>query len=103
MSNHPVLSPEDLLLWQQRAPRASYWLRVSDSHPFIDGGRPLETALPPPYTPVHIPAPAILAYLGNDQLVPSIPSISKITVVFFFGYLNLLIPFLTKGWKRWKR
>ena len=58
MSHNFTLSPEDRLLWQTRAPCASYWLGVSNHHPFIDGGWPVPlpevtfppygTTLPPP-------------------------------------------------------
>jgi hypothetical protein len=76
MANNFTLSPEDHLLWQQRAPRASYWLRVSDTHPFINGGRPIpEFGLPPPppYTPSHppTPVPSTQAHLSNVQGIPN--------------------------------
>ena len=31
------LTPEDRLMWARCAPHASYWLCVSDTHPFIHG------------------------------------------------------------------
>lgn len=81
MANNFTLSPEDRLLWQQRAPRASYWFRVSDTHPFINGGQPIPglgaTPPPPPYTPAQMPAPPIPAmqpYFGNGQVIPGIPA-----------------------------
>lgn len=79
MAHNFTLSPEDRLLWQQRAPRASYWFRVSNTHPFIHGGQPIPapgvTPPPPPYTPVHPPATPTPAYpsLTDGQLVTSFP------------------------------
>lgn len=80
MSHNFTLSPEDRLLWQQRAPQASYWFRVSDAHPFINGRQPIGTTLPPlpPYTPTYPPvppAPSFQPHLGNNQLTPSIPGL----------------------------
>ena len=61
MAQNFTLSPEDHLLWQERAPRASYWFGVSDTHPFIHGGQPnparSDTPPPPPYIPM-VPPPA---------------------------------------------
>ncbi|KAF9789323.1 hypothetical protein BJ322DRAFT_1018008 [Thelephora terrestris] len=77
MANNFSLSPEDHLLWQQRAPHASYWFRISDSHPDINGGQPIpEFGPPPPYTPLHPPgppAPSMQAHFSNAQVVPSLP------------------------------
>lgn len=62
MAQNFSLSPEDRLLWQERAPRASYWFRVSDTHPFIHAGQPAaarsDTPPPPPYMPTVPPPPA---------------------------------------------
>lgn len=63
------LTPEDRLLWARRAPRASYWLGVSNTHPNIHGHyQPTPTGPPtgpptagppngppPPYAPPHPP------------------------------------------------
>ena len=72
MAENFTLSPEDRLLWQQRAPRASYWFGVSNTHPFINGGQPIPglgaAPPPPPYAPIQPPA-----YLPNGQLLPGIP------------------------------
>ncbi|KAF9781634.1 hypothetical protein BJ322DRAFT_1023023 [Thelephora terrestris] len=77
MANNFSSSPEDRLLWQQRAPRASYWFHISDSHPDINGGQPIpEFGPPPPYTPPHPPgppAPSMQAHFSNTQVVPSLP------------------------------
>lgn len=91
MSQNFTLSPEDLLLWQSRAPCASWWLGVSNHHPFINGGQPMPPTLPPgtplpspqailpscqatmpppPYTsipPLPLPTPALQPYLAGGQ------------------------------------
>jgi hypothetical protein len=72
MAENFMLSPKDLLLWQQRAPCASYWFGVRNTHPFINGGQLIPglgaTLPPPPYTLPQLPA-----YLANSQLIPGIP------------------------------
>ena len=71
MANNFSLSPEDRLLWQQRALRTFYWFQVSNMHPFINGGQPVEMAPPPPpYTPA---LPPIQSYLNHGSPVSSIP------------------------------
>lgn len=72
MADDFTLSPEDRLLWQRRAPRASFWFRVSDTHPSINGGQPIPglgvTPPPPPYSPPRLPAPPTpQPYLGSGQ------------------------------------
>lgn len=79
MADNFTLSPEDRLLWQQRAPRASFWFRVSDTHPNINGGQPIPglgvAPPPPPYSPPRMPAPptpTIQPYFGNSQPNPAL-------------------------------
>ena len=71
MAENFELTPEDRLLWEQRFPRAGYWVGVHNSHPGINNGRPIEPTPPPPYTgpalPPMPPAPAMPPYLGNNQ------------------------------------
>lgn len=63
MAHDSNLSPKDLRLWEQRAPRAAWWFGVSDRHPFINGGQPVPGiraySPPPPYTPACPPAPTL--------------------------------------------
>ena len=79
MAHNSNLSPEDLLLWQQRAPRAAWWFGVSDHHPFINGGQPVPglraPSPPPPYTPAHPPAPTISPALIMPPAHPPYPPI----------------------------
>ena len=67
------LTPEDCLHWKRRAPWASYLLGVSDSHPFIDGARLVETTIapPPPYTQAFptLPTPLFQPYFNNNQQI----------------------------------
>ena len=76
MANNFTLSPEDRRRWQQRAPRASYWFGVSNTHPFINGGQPTGmTPPPPPYSPAlpTPPAQAFQPYFGDNQPLLHIP------------------------------
>ena len=78
MSHNFTLSPEDCLLWQRRAPHASWWLGVSDHHPFINGGQPIpppEVTLPPygmalPPTSTTLPPPGAIPPPFQTTLPP---------------------------------
>ena len=73
-----LLSPKDCLLWERNAPRASYWLGVSNTHPFIHGGQPMGATLPPPYSPAPPPTPltpALQPYHRNNHPIPGIPGV----------------------------
>ena len=75
MANNFSLSPEDRLRWQQRAPRASYWFGVSDTHPFIHGEQPIGAPPPPPpYTPA-LPTPPAPAFQSYQQSILNIPGV----------------------------
>lgn len=58
MANNHNLTPADIQRYQQRAPRAGYWLGVLPTHPFIHGPavhgqqippQPIHQQNPPPY------------------------------------------------------
>lgn len=80
MTQNFNLSPEDQILWRQRAPRASYWLGVSNAHPFINSGQPIPglgvTPSLPSYPMMQPPVPAtptLPPYLANGPPIPGIP------------------------------
>lgn len=83
MANNFTLSPEERLMWQQRAPHASYWFGVSDTHPFIHGGQPIPalgvTPPPPPYASTFLPTAPTPVYpsFSNSQPIPSVPQITR--------------------------
>lgn len=73
MANNYTLTAEDRLRWERRAPRASYWLGVSDTHPFINGGRPAGATTITPLPMMIPPPPMMLPPLPPIMLPPPPP------------------------------
>lgn len=84
MATNFTLCPEDLLLWQQRAPRASWWFRVSNTHPFINGGQPIaefEAA------PTPVPIYDVCRQIDAEPAAPENPHSSLPTRKSKFGFV----------------